>query len=74
MNLLGFLHTEKPKKNFFDQPNNQKPKIKKLNKSYFQGFANSQYFFVKNFGAYSSVPNRSADPNKRAGGKILEKE
>ena len=47
MNLLGFLHTEKPKKNFFDQPNNQKPKIKKLNKSHFQGFVNSQYFFVK---------------------------
>ena len=23
---------------------------------------------------YSSVPNRSADPNKCAGGKILEKE
>ena len=26
MNLLGFLHTEKLKKFFFDQPNNQKPK------------------------------------------------
>ena len=38
MNLLGFLHTEKPKKKFFDQPNNQKPKPKKLNKSHFQGF------------------------------------
>ena len=24
--------------------------------------------------AYSSVPNRRAGPNKRAGGKILEKE
>jgi hypothetical protein len=47
MNLLGFLHTEKPKKNFFDQPNNQKPKTKKLNKSHFQGFANPQYFFMK---------------------------
>ena len=47
MNLLGFLHTEKPKKNFFDQPNNQKPKTKKLNKSHFQGFVNSQYFFMK---------------------------
>ena len=23
---------------------------------------------------YSSVPNRRADPNKRAGGKILQKE
>ena len=30
MNLLGFFHTEKPKKNFFKQPNNQKPKTKKL--------------------------------------------
>ena len=29
MNLLGFFHTEKPKKNFFEQPNNQKPKTKK---------------------------------------------
>ena len=47
MNLLGFLHTEKPKKNFFEQPNNQKLKNKKLNKSHFQGFANSQYFSVK---------------------------
>ena len=47
MNLLGVLHTEKPKKFFFDQPNNQKPKIKKLNKSHFQGFVNSQYFFMK---------------------------
>ena len=37
MNLLGV----------FQQPNNQKPKTKKLNKSHFQGFANSQYFFVK---------------------------
>ena len=45
MKLLGFFHTEKPKKNFFEQPNNQKPKTKKLNKSHFQGFVNSQYFF-----------------------------
>ena len=44
MNLLGFLHTEKPKKKFFDPPNNQKPKTKKLNKSHLQGFVNSQYF------------------------------
>ena len=34
MNLFGFLHTEKNPKNFFDQPNNQKPKTKKLNKSH----------------------------------------
>ena len=47
MNLLGFLHTEKAKKNFFDQPNNQKQKTKKLNKSHFQGSVNSQYFFMK---------------------------
>ena len=47
MKLLGFLHIEKPKKNFIDQPNNQKPKTKKLNKSHFQGFVNSQYFFMK---------------------------
>ena len=46
MNLLGFLHTEKPKKKFFDQPNTQKPKTKKLNKSHFQGFTNPQYFFM----------------------------
>ena len=26
------------------------------------------------FTTYSSVPNRRAGPNKRAGGKILEKE
>ena len=31
MNLLGFFHTKKQKKNFFEQPNNQKPKTKKLN-------------------------------------------
>ena len=43
MNLLGFLNTEKTKKKFFDQPNDQKPKTKKLNKSHFQGFVNSQY-------------------------------
>ena len=47
MNLLGFFHTEKPKKKFFEQPNNQKPKTKKLNKSHFQGFVNSQYFFME---------------------------
>jgi hypothetical protein len=47
MNHLGFLHTEKPRNFFFDQPNNQKPKTKKLNKSHFQGFVNSQYFFLK---------------------------
>ena len=47
MNLLGFFHTEKQKQNFFEQPNNQKQKTKKLNKSHFQGFANSQYFFMK---------------------------
>ena len=47
MNLLDFLHTEKPKKIFFDQPNNQNLKTKKLNKSHFQGFLNSQYFFKK---------------------------
>ena len=45
MTLLGVFHLEK-KKNF-EQPNNQKPKTKKLNKSHFQGFTNSQYFFVK---------------------------
>ena len=28
MNLLGFLHTKKTKKKFFDQPNNKKPKTK----------------------------------------------
>ena len=37
----------KQKKFFFEQPNNQKPKTKKLNKSHFQGFVNSQYFFMK---------------------------
>ena len=47
MKLHGFFHTEKPKKNFFEQPNNQKQKTKKLNKSHFQGFVNSQYFFMK---------------------------
>jgi hypothetical protein len=47
MNLLGFFHTEKPKKKKFEQPNNQKPKTKKLNKSHFQGFVNSQYYFMK---------------------------
>ena len=47
MYLLVFFHTEKPKKFFFEQPNNQNPKTKNLNKSHFQGFANSQYFFVK---------------------------
>ena len=46
MKLLGFFHTEKPKKNFFEQPNNQKPKTKKLNKSHFQGFVNSQYSII----------------------------
>ena len=29
---------------------------------------------LKNSPTYSSVPNRRAGPNKRAGGKILEKE
>jgi hypothetical protein len=29
MNLLGFFHTEKPKKKFFELPNNQKPKTPK---------------------------------------------
>ena len=47
MNLLGFFHTEKQNKNFFEQPNNQKPKTKKLIKSQFQGFVDSQYFFMK---------------------------
>ena len=45
--LLGFFHTEKPKKIFFEQPNNQIPKTKKQNKNHFQGFVNSQYFFMK---------------------------
>ena len=47
MKLLGFFHTEKPKKKFFEQPNNQKPKTKKLSKSHVQGFVNSQYCFMK---------------------------
>ena len=47
MNLLGSFYTEKQKKNFFEQPNNQKPRTKKLNKSNFQGFLNSEYFFMK---------------------------
>ena len=38
---------EKSKKKLFEQPNNQKPKTKELNKGHFQGFANSQYFFMK---------------------------
>ena len=30
-----------------EQPNNPQLKIQKLNKSHFQGFANSQYLFMK---------------------------
>ena len=47
MNLLGFFHTEKLKKKIYEQPKNQKPKTKNLNKSHFQTFVNSQYFFMK---------------------------
>ena len=47
MNLLVFFHSEKQKNIFFEQPNNQKLKNQKLNKRHFQGFANSQYFFMK---------------------------
>ena len=32
MKLLGFFHTEKQKKNFFEQPNNQKPQNPKTPK------------------------------------------
>ena len=44
MNFLVFFQKQK----IFEQPNNKKlKKHKKLNKSHFQGFANSQYFFMK---------------------------
>ena len=39
MNLLGFFHTEKQKKNFFEQPNNQKPKTKKPRKAGFKFYS-----------------------------------
>ena len=47
MKAFGLFIEKKQNKIFFDQPNNQKLKNKKLNKSHFQGFANSQYFFMK---------------------------
>ena len=34
---------------FFEKPNNQKPKIKNLNKSHFQGFTNIQFFILEQF-------------------------
>ena len=46
MNLLDFSHTEKPK-NIFWSTQYPKSENKKLNKSHFQGFINSQYFFMK---------------------------
>jgi hypothetical protein len=46
MDLLGFFIKKTKTKNF-EQPNNQK-----LNKSHFQGFANSQYF-CENFWDWS---------------------
>ena len=47
MKLLGFFHTEKPKKIFFEQPNNQKPKTKKLNKSHFRASSILNIFSLK---------------------------
>ena len=34
----------------------------------------NQGYSIRTILTYSSVPNRRAGPNKRAGGKILEKE
>ena len=46
MNLLGFFHTEKPKKNFFEQPNNQNPKTPKPQNPMFEisNFLNNSFF------------------------------
>ena len=44
MNLLGFFHTEKPKKFCFEQPNNQKTKQKS-----FSGLRQFSIFFHENF-------------------------
>ena len=49
MNLLGFFHTEKPKKNFFEQPNHQKPKTKKTKQKSFSGLGQFSIFFHENF-------------------------
>ena len=49
MKAFSLAIEKKQKKNFFEKPNNQKPKIKNLNKSHFQGFTNIQFFILEQF-------------------------
>ena len=49
MKAFSLCIEKKPKKFFFEKPNNQKPKIKNLNKCHFQGFTNIQFFISEQF-------------------------
>ena len=45
----------------------------RLKSLFLMGNPCTQFKHYRDFGEYSSVPNRRAGPNKRAGGKILQK-
>ena len=49
MKAFSLAIEKKQKKIFFEKPNYQKPKIKNLNKSHFQGFTNIQFFILEQF-------------------------
>ena len=49
MNAFSLAIDKKQQKIFFEKPNNQKPKIKNLNKCHFQDFTNIQFTIMEQF-------------------------
>ena len=55
MKAFSLAIDKKQKQFFFEKPNNQKPKIKNLNKCHFQGFTNIQFFILEQFLQFKST-------------------
>ena len=61
MKAFSLCIKKKLKKKFFEKPNNQKPKIKNLNKCHFQGFTNIQFTIMEQFLQFKACKSRKID-------------
>ena len=61
MKAFSLCIKKKLKKIFFEKPNNQKPKIKNLNKCHFQGFTNIQFTIMEQFLQFKACKSGKID-------------
>jgi len=61
MKAFSLAIEKKQKKFFFEKPNNQKPKIKNLNKCHFQGFTNIQFTIMEQFLQFKACKSGKID-------------